>query len=98
MSSDSSGESLASCLTKKKEPESPKKKVSFDMYGKENQRYTDRYHDSVTKYSSYDSSYINDLLKRQELKDRLYQVKHRPMDIRSADSRAARSRNLLLFR
>lgn len=90
-----SSDGLASCLSKTKDPDTPKKKVSFDMYGKENQRYKDRYRDPLSKYSDYDSSYIQELLKRQELKDRLYQVKHRSADIRGSDTR---SRNLLLFR
>ncbi|XP_052768507.1 serine/threonine-protein kinase Nek2-like isoform X1 [Mya arenaria] len=94
--SDLSGEGISSCLTKKKEGDTPKKKVSFDMYGKENQRLRDRYHDPLSKYSEYDSSYIQDLLKRHELKDRLYQ--HRGKDVRRSDDRGSRSRNLLLFR
>lgn len=94
VASDSSSDGLASCLTKNRDPETPKKKVSFDMYGKENLRYKDRYRDPLSKYSDYDSAYIQDLLKRQELKDRLYQVKHRTTDVRGSD----RSRNLLLFR
>ena len=49
----------------------------------------------MSKYSDYDSTYIQELLKRQDLKDRLYQVKHRTMDLRGSDTR---SRNLLLFR
>ena len=74
--------------------------MSFDIYGKENQRYKDRYGDALTKYSSdYDSAYIQDLLKKHELKERLYQVKHRSMELRRTDDRAsAQSRNLLLFR
>ena len=68
------------------------------MYGKENQRYRDRYKDPVSKYSDYDSSYIQELVKRQDLKERLYQVKQRALDLRGTDDRTSRSRNLLLFR
>jgi len=70
------------------------------MYGKENQRLRDRYHDRLSKYTDYDShsGYIHDLLKRHELKDRLYHVKHRGMDIRRSEDRVSTSRNLLLFR
>ena len=95
---DSSGDGLASCLTKKKDPDTPKKKVSFDMYGKENQRFKDRFRDPLLKYTDYDSAYIQDLVKRQELKERLYQVKHRTLDYRGTEDRTSRSRNLLLFR
>ncbi|KAL4239176.1 Serine/threonine-protein kinase Nek2 [Mactra antiquata] len=96
---DLSDDGLHSCLTKKKEGDSPKKKVSFDMYGKENQRFKDRLRDPVSKYTDYDSAYIQDLLKKQELKERLYQVKQRTMDLRSTGDRpGSRSRNLLLFR
>lgn len=69
------------------------------MYGKENSRLKDRYHDPLSKYSDYDSAYIQDLLKRHDLKDRLYHMKHGAMDIRRSEDRSgARSRNLLLFR
>lgn len=95
--SDTSSDGLASCLLKKKESDL-KKKVSFDMYGKENQRLKDRFGDPLAKYSDYDSTYIQELLKRQDLKERLYQAKHRPLDYRGTDDRGARSRNLLLFR
>ncbi|KAH3847794.1 serine/threonine-protein kinase Nek2-like isoform X2 [Dreissena polymorpha] len=97
--SDLSGDGLSSCLTKRKDGDTPKKKVSFDMYGKENSRLKDRYHDPLSKYSDYDSAYIQDLLKRHDLKDRLYHMKHGAMDIRRSEDRSgARSRNLLLFR
>ncbi|XP_060606885.1 serine/threonine-protein kinase Nek2-like isoform X2 [Ruditapes philippinarum] len=96
---ESTADSQSSCLPKKKEVETPKKKVSFDIYGKENQRFKDRYGDPLNKYSDYDSGYIQDLLKKHELKERLYQVKHRSMELRRTDDRAGtQSRNLLLFR
>lgn len=98
-SPEAAGDSLVSCVTKKKDGDTPKKKVSFDMFGKENQRFKDRYRDPISKYTDYDSSYISDLLKKHELKDRLYQAKHRTLDLRGVDDRgSARSRNLLLFR
>ncbi|XP_053399869.1 serine/threonine-protein kinase Nek2-like isoform X2 [Mercenaria mercenaria] len=97
--SEATSDSLASCIPKKKDSDTPKKKVSFDMYGKENQRFKDRYRDPLAKYSDYDSTYIQDLLKKQELKERLYQVKHRAIELRGTEDRtSARSRNLLLFR
>jgi hypothetical protein len=47
------------------------------MYGKENLRQRDRVSDLLTKYSepeTYDSLYTQELVKRHELKDRLFKA------------------------
>ena len=94
---------VSSCLSKgKRDPDTPKKKVSFDMYGKENLRQRDRVSDLLTKYSepeTYDSLYTQELVKRHELKDRLFKAKLKALEIRGLDYDVRpRSKNILHFR
>ncbi|KAK3587797.1 hypothetical protein CHS0354_042762 [Potamilus streckersoni] len=97
---DSSPEGLQPCLMRgKKDSDTPKKKVSFDMYGKENLRNRPKSADFTSNYSEYDSLYLQELAKRRELKDRLYHAKARALEIRVSDPDVRhRSRNLLHFR
>ncbi|XP_062609239.1 serine/threonine-protein kinase Nek2-like isoform X1 [Saccostrea cucullata] len=105
---------LHPCLSRgRRDPDSPKKKVSFDMYGKENLRRHDRYKDYTvdhlltkdytSKYSSdlkdYHNLYEVELAKRRELKDRLFRAKSKVADLHDLkiDSHI-RNRNLLYFR
>ncbi|XP_052058106.1 serine/threonine-protein kinase Nek2-like isoform X1 [Mytilus californianus] len=95
---------VSSCLSKgKKDPDTPKKKVSFDMYGKENLRQRDqRVSELLSKYSepeTYDSLYTQELVKRHELKDRLFKAKLKALEIRGLDYDVRpKSKNLLHFR
>jgi hypothetical protein len=94
---------VSSCLSKgKRDSDTPKKKVSFDMYGKENLRQRDRVSDLLTKYSepeTYDSLYTQELVKRHELKDRLFKAKLKALEIRGLDYDVRpRSKNILHFR
>lgn len=105
---------LHPCLSRgRRDPDSPKKKVSFDMYGKENLRRHERYSDYTvdnlltkdytSKYSSdlkdYDNLYEVELAKRRELKDRLFRAKSKVTDLHDLKLDAhIRNRNLLFFR
>lgn len=94
---------VSSCLSKgKRDPDTPKKKVSFDMYGKENLRQRDRVSELLSKYSepeTYDSLYTQELVKRHELKDRLFKAKLKVLEIRGLDYDVRpRSKNILHFR
>ena len=105
---------LHPCLSRgRRDPDSPKKKVSFDMYGKENLRRHERYSDYnldnllskvyTSKYSSdikdYDNLYEVELAKRRELKDRLFRAKSKVTDLHDLKLDAhIRNRNLLYFR
>ncbi|XP_046551879.1 serine/threonine-protein kinase Nek2-like isoform X1 [Haliotis rubra] len=93
-------ESPHSCLSKgKKEADTPKKRVSFDMYGKENLRHRQRVPDYVTEVKDYDDIYTKELAKRQELKDRLIKAKVRAFDYGGVDiDTKYKARNLLYFR
>ena len=102
------------CLSRgKKDPDTPKKKVTFDMYGKENLRRKDKVGESMldkllakdytSKYTSdlsdYDSIYETELAKRRELKDRLYKAKTRAIELQGLPMESrVKSRNLLHFR
>ena len=89
-----------SCLSKgSKDPESPKKKVTFDFYGKENLRQkaklTDYRLEGLT--AKYDI-YSQHLAKRPDLKDRLLS-KDKPLDLhRIGLDTKYNARNLLFFR
>ncbi|KAL8592589.1 hypothetical protein ACOMHN_026519 [Nucella lapillus] len=91
-----------SCLSKgPKDPESPKKRVTFDFYGKENLRQktkvTDFRMDGLT--TKYDI-YAQHLVRRVDLKDRLLSGgKDKPLDLHriGLDTRQ-NARNLLFFR
>ncbi|XP_048736337.1 serine/threonine-protein kinase Nek2-like isoform X2 [Ostrea edulis] len=106
---------LHPCLSRgKRDPDSPKKKVSFEMYGKENLRRHDKYlykdysidhllTKDYTKYSSdlkdYDHLYEAELAKRRDLKDRLYKAKSKITDLHDLKIDShIRNRNLLYFR
>jgi hypothetical protein len=106
---------LHPCLSRgKRDPDSPKKKVSFEMYGKENLRRHDKYlykdysidhllTKDYTKYSSdlkdYDHLYEAELAKRRELKDRLFKAKSKIADLHDLKVDShIRNRNLLYFR
>lgn len=90
-----------------------KKKVSFDMYGKENFRRYERYldyivdnfliKDYILKYffdfKDYDNLYEVEFVKRKELKDRLFRVKFKVIDLYDLKLDVyIRNRNLLYFR
>ncbi|XP_050406944.1 serine/threonine-protein kinase Nek2 isoform X1 [Patella vulgata] len=90
-----------SCLSKgKKDIDSPKKHVSFDMYGKENLRKKSKYTDYGTRdYDKYTDIYSREFTKRQEVNDRLFQAKTRAYDIGTIGvNNKYKSRNLLYFR
>ncbi|XP_033735356.1 serine/threonine-protein kinase Nek2-like isoform X1 [Pecten maximus] len=106
---DFSMESRSSCLSKgKKDPDTPKKKVTFDMYGKENCRNkytvpsTDTYLSTFTDLEGdYNDLYLNELAKRRELKEKLFKAKARAMEIRGIEDDIrprAKNSNLLFFR
>lgn len=106
---DFSLESRSSCLSKgKKDPDTPKKKVTFDMYGKENcrQKYTrpssDTYLSTFTDLEGdYNDLYLNELAKRRELKEKLFKAKARAMEIRGIEDDIrprAKNSDLMLFR
>ncbi|XP_021368824.1 serine/threonine-protein kinase Nek2-like isoform X2 [Mizuhopecten yessoensis] len=106
---DMSLESRSSCLSKrKKDPDTPKKKVTFDMYGKENCRKKDTVPSTDTYFSTftdlegdYTDLYLNELAKRRELKEKLFKAKARAMEIRSIEDdirpRAKNTNSNLLF-
>lgn len=90
-----------SCLSKgPKASESPKKRVSFDFYGKENLRQKTKLSDYradglTTKYDIY----AQHLTKQPDLKDRLLLAKEKPLDLhRIGLDTKYNARNLLFFR
>ncbi|XP_060079274.1 serine/threonine-protein kinase Nek2-like [Ylistrum balloti] len=106
---DFSLESRSSCLSKgKKDPDTPKKKVTFDMYGKENCRNKHTVPSSDTYFSTftdlegdYNDLYLNELAKRRELKEKLFKAKARAMEIRGIEDDIrprTKNSNLLFFR
>jgi len=89
-----------SCLSKGKR-ETPKKKVTFDVYGKENLRHREKYGylPSYTGIEDYNDMYLHELAKRQELKDRLFKAKARALEIHGVeDDMKPKTNNLLYFR
>lgn len=71
------------CLHKeKRDPDTPKKKVSF---GKENYKTDIAHMNMYSNYANYDNPYHIEVKKRQELNDRLYKAKVRALELRSAD-------------
>ncbi|KAK7103381.1 serine/threonine-protein kinase Nek2-like isoform X2 [Littorina saxatilis] len=90
-----------SCLSKgPKASESPKKRVSFDFYGKENLRQKTKLSDYradglTTKYDIY----AQHLTKQPDLKDHLLLAKEKPLDLhRIGLDTKYNARNLLFFR
>lgn len=73
------------------------------MYGKENLRQRDeRVSELISKYTeqeSYDSIYTQELVKRHELKDRLFKAKLKALEIRGLDYDVRpKSKNIMHFR
>lgn len=69
------------------------------MYGKENLRQRQRFPDYVTEVKDYDDMYTKELVKRQEIKDRLIKAKVRAFDYGGVDlDTKYKTRNLLYFR
>ncbi|KAK7483555.1 hypothetical protein BaRGS_00025229 [Batillaria attramentaria] len=89
-----------SCMSKgPRDPESPKKRVTFDFFGKENLRQktklTDYRPDGLAKFDIYSDQ----LAKRPDLKDRLLSAKDKPLDLhRIGLDTKYNTRNLLYFR
>ena len=67
--------------------DSPKKRVSFDINGKENLRTKSRYSDCTPlDFKHYDDDlYSKELARRQELKDRLFEVKTKALQYHGLD-------------
>ena len=90
-----------SCISKgPKDPESPKKRVTFDFYGKENLRQKAKLTDYHTAglTAKYDI-YAQQLARRPDLKDRLLSAKDKPLDLhRIGLDTKYNARNLLFFR
>ncbi|XP_005106236.1 serine/threonine-protein kinase Nek2 isoform X2 [Aplysia californica] len=95
-----------SCLSKGRDPESPKKHVTFHDYlnGKENLRQRSSPYSGLTLnaytglYTGREETYTRDLLRRDEVRDRLFSAKDRTsLGSRDIDSRFT-SKNLLYFR
>lgn len=91
-------EPTSSCLTKVvKSPESPKKKVTFDFFGKENLRQksklTDAQSDELTKYDA-----CSQHPQIQDLKNRLFSPRgHLDLQLIGRATKYS-ARNLLYFR
>ena len=94
-----------SCLARpKKDPDTPKKKVTFDMHGKENQNSKATHSTFYTPYtpkfdSVYSDVYSKELEKRKKVTDTIYKAKIRALEIRGIEEDfAPRSKHLLNFR
>ncbi|XP_041351440.1 serine/threonine-protein kinase Nek2-like isoform X2 [Gigantopelta aegis] len=76
------------CLSRgERDVDSPKKRVSFDINGKENLRTKSRYSDCLPlDYKHFgDDLYSKELARRQELKDRLFEVKTKALEYHGLD-------------
>lgn len=73
------------------------------MYSKENLRQKQKVTDYINRYDTdrdnYDNLYVHELVKRRELKDRLFKARETALEIRTHDmGTRPQSRNLLHFR